>query len=366
MNVAHAVRLAVLAAQRKPDGLRYFVCLGTVPIALDATYSLGRNLSGVGVYSRRILFGLAEAHAGEDFLWCYRPHRFLRAYREKIPRNAVRRLLVGSPPGDLFHALNQRVDARARRTVCTFHDLFVLTGEYSSADFRARFAAQAREAAARSDAIIAVSEFTASQVCELLKFPRERIRVIPHGVELAESSGPRENLVLFVGAIQRRKNVARLVRAFETMPEGWRLALAGAPDGFGASEELDAVERSPRRGSIDLLGYVSRDVLEDLYQRARIFAFPSLDEGFGMPVLEAMAHGIPVVTSSRSALPEVAGDAALLVDPFHVDAIAEALVRLGEDETLRGELVRRGFERARGFTWESAVERTWRVYDEIK
>jgi len=338
-----------------------------VPIALDATYSLGRNLSGVGVYSREILFGLARAHPEEEFLWSYRPHRFPRSYRERIPKNAVRRLLIGAPPGELFHALNQRVDARAPRTVSTFHDLFVMTGDYSSPEFRARFTEQARRAAQLSDAIIAVSRFTASQIEELLKVPAERIRVIPHGVHIpAASNGPRENLVLFVGAIQRRKNVARLVKAFERLPADWRLALAGASNGYGAAEELHAIEESPRRGAIDVLGYVSSPDLERLYQRARIFAFPSLDEGFGMPVLEAMARGVPVMTSTSSALPEVAGDAALLVDPLQVDSIADALSRLVADDALQGDFARRGLERARQFSWTSAVERTWSVYHELR
>lgn len=298
-------------------------------IALDASYSLGPNLSGLGVYSRRILFGLADAHREEEFLYCYRPQRFLRSYRESLPANALRRLLIGAPPGDLFHALSQRVDARGRRTVCTFHDLFVMTGDYSTREFRDRFTAQARRAAELSDLIITVSRFTAIQVEQLLGVPASRIRVIPHGVDTAAPSDlPRENLVLFVGAIQRRKNIARLVRAFERLPKGWRLALAGAPDGFGAAEELHAVEQSPRREAIDVLGYVSLAELERLYQRARIFAFPSLDEGFGMPVLEAMAHGVPVITSNRSALPEVAGDAALLVDPADSDAISLSLIHI--------------------------------------
>ena len=317
------------------------------------------------MYSRRILFGLADAHREEEFLYCYRPQRFLRSYRESLPANALRRLLIGAPPGDLFHALSQRVDARGRRTVCTFHDLFVMTGDYSTREFRDRFTAQARRAAELSDLIITVSRFTAIQVEQLLGVPASRIRVIPHGVDTAAPSDlPRENLVLFVGAIQRRKNIARLVRAFERLPKGWRLALAGAPDGFGAAEELHAVEQSPRREAIDVLGYVSLAELERLYQRARIFAFPSLDEGFGMPVLEAMAHGVPVITSNRSALPEVAGDAALLVDPADSDAISRAMLNLTSDEALRDELARRGLERARQFTWDSAVERTWDVYQE--
>jgi glycosyltransferase involved in cell wall biosynthesis len=338
-----------------------------VPIALDATYSLGKNLSGVAVYSHETLYGLAQSHPGEEFLFCYRPHRFLASYREALPGNAVRRLLVGTPPGDIFHALNQRVDTKARRTVCTFHDLFVMTSEYSSPEFRARFSEQARQAAALSDVIIAVSKFTASQVESLLGVSAKRIRVIHHGVRPpAPSNSQREDLILFVGAIQKRKNVARLVKAFERLPKSWRLAVAGAPNGYGAAEELQAVEASPRRSDIDVLGYVSAETLASLYARARIFAFPSLDEGFGMPVLEAMSSGVPVVTSTCSALPEVAGDAAILVDPLDQDAIAEALLRVASDPALSADLVQRGIEHARQFTWQAAVEKTWQVYTEIR
>jgi len=342
-----------------------------VTIALDATYSLGRNLSGVGVYSREILFGLARAHPETTFRFCYRSHRFLRSFRETLPRNAWRSLLMSVPPGNLFHALNQRVDfprgSGPERVVSTFHDLFVMTGDYSSPEFRARFTEQARSAADRSDAVIAVSQFTASQVETLLKVDHSRIFVIPHGVHPPpEMLVERENMVLFVGAIQRRKNVARLVRAFEKMPGDWKLMLAGASDGYGAAEELQAVHDSPRRSSIELLGYVPDAELHRLYSRARIFAFPSLDEGFGMPVLDAMAHGVPVIASQSSALPEVAGDAALLVDPMDSDALADALSRLATNPDLRDDLARRGLERAREFTWESAVERTWSVYNELK
>jgi glycosyltransferase involved in cell wall biosynthesis len=343
-----------------------------VTIALDATYSLGRNLSGVGVYSREILFGLARIHPEAQFDFCYRPHRLLRSFRETLPPNSSRSLLRGTPPGDLFHALNQRVDFDPRsyrpgRIVSTFHDLFVMTGDYSSPEFRARFTDQARNAAERSDVVIAVSQFTASQVETLLKVDRSRVFVIPHGVHPPlDMPVEREKIVLFVGAIQRRKNVARLVRAFEKMPGDWKLVLAGASDGYGAAEELQAVHHSPRRASIDLLGYVSDTKLDRLYRRARIFAFPSLDEGFGMPVLDAMTHGVPVIASESSALPEVAGDAALLVDPRDSDALADALSRLAANPDLCDDLARRGLERARAFTWKSAVERTWSVYNEVR
>ncbi len=331
-------------------------------IALDATYSLGKHISGVGVYSREMLFGLANYHPEEKFRFYYRPHRFLRSLQDTLPRNASRRLLRGAPSGDLFHALNQRVDARAKRTVCTFHDLFVMTGDYSSPDFRARFTAQARDAAGRSDLIVAVSNFTAAQIEQLLGVERSRIRVIHHGVR-ASTITTKQNIVLSVGAIQRRKNVASLVKAFELLPDSWRLALAGAPDGFGAAEELRAVEESPTRARIDVLGYVSAAQLDSLYSSASIFAFPSLDEGFGMPILEAMAHGAAVLTSNCSAMPEVAGDAALLVNPRE---IGDALLRLACDEPLREDLTRRGLERIKQFTWDSAVEKTWAAYDELR
>jgi len=343
-----------------------------VRIALDATYSLDRNPTGVGVYSREILFGLARSHPQDGFLFCYRAHRWWRSFRDPLPRNAARRVLSGAPKAHLFHALNQRVDAPARRTVTTFHDLFVITGEYSTPEFRERFIEQARQAARRSDLIIAVSRFTADQVEEFLGVEPSRIRVIPHGVHVhsegqsaSRQNTSRQDLVLCVGAIQRRKNVARLVRAFERMPASWRLALAGAADGFGAAEELQAVERSPRKGDIDVLGYVTQAELEALYRRARIFAFPSLDEGFGMPVLDAMAHSVPVITSRRSALPEVAGDAALFVNPEDPEEIAAALVRLASDEALGDDLVRRGRERAVHYSWDAALARTWDVYREL-
>ena len=320
------------------------------------------------MYSREMMFGLARAHPGQRFRFYYRPHRLFKSFSDKLPSNASRRLLVGAPRADLFHALNQRVDAPARRTVSTFHDLFVMSGDYSSPDFRARFTEQARLAAKNSDAIIAVSQFTASQVEEHLGVEPSRIHVVPHGVHMptdAPGASSRDNLVLFVGVIQRRKNVARLVKAFERLPAGWRLALAGASRGYGAAEELRAVEDSPRRQDIDLLGHLSSEQLSALYARASIFAFPSLDEGFGMPVLEAMAHGVPVITSRTSAMPEVAGDAALQVDPLNVDELAYALSRLASDQSLREDLIARGRTRALRFTWESAVAQTWAVYEKV-
>jgi glycosyltransferase involved in cell wall biosynthesis len=333
-------------------------------IALDATYSVGSSLSGVGVYSREILAGLAAAHPETRFRFCYRPHRFLRA--EGLPANARRSLLLGSHAADLFHGLNQRLPRiRRGKAIATFHDLFVMTGEYSTPEFRARFTAQAREAADRADAIVAVSAFTARQVVELLGVEPSRVHVVHHGVRrLAAPPMVRENVVLNVGAIQTRKNIAGLVEAFETLDGSWRLVLAGS-FGHGAESIQARIERSPARSRIVVAGYVSAVELAQWYARASIFAFPSLDEGFGFPVLEAMAAGVPVVTSTSSALPEVAGNAALLVDPRDSRALAQALQRLVQDPELRQELVRLGEQRVLEFSWDRAVTKTWTVYEKV-
>ncbi len=338
-------------------------------LALDATYAYSPELTGVGVYSRRLIDGLAARHPEAILYECLRWKSFWRAPSATAP-NVWRRLLQSPLPiygADLFHALNQRIDRRpARRVVATFHDLFVMTADYSTPEFRERFAKQAKTAAALADVVIAVSAFTADQVENLLGVPRSRIRIIGHGADLPPlSAQPRENIILTVGAIQKRKNTLRLIRAFERLPSDWALLLAGPSSGYGAEEVSDYLKRSPARDRVQTLGYVSAPMLEKLYWRASVFAFPSLDEGFGIPVLEAMAHGVPVVTSSVSALPEVAGDAALLVDPSDTEAIAEALTRLTSDSVLAASLSEKGRARAANLSWANAVKATDEVYREL-
>jgi glycosyltransferase involved in cell wall biosynthesis len=338
-------------------------------IALDATYSLGNNLSGVGVYSREILNGLAAAEPGATWDWFYRSQRYWRARRLPKPPHVTRRMLLdnwGNRSAGIFHGLNQRLPRRRfRRQIATFHDLFVLSGEYSTAQFRERFAAQAREAAAAADLVIAVSTFTAAQVESYLKVPPSRIRVIHHGVIPRRIPRlPREKVVLCVGAIQRRKNQATLVRAFEAMAPDWTLVLAGS-HGFDAEAILQEAAQSPAAPRIRITGYLTEEEIAAWYGRASIFAFPSFDEGFGMPVLEAMAAGVPVISGNGSALPEVCGEAAELVNPASQEELESALCRLANDETHRNRLVARGLRQAELFNWEKAVAATLSVYREL-
>jgi glycosyltransferase involved in cell wall biosynthesis len=342
-----------------------------VRIALDATYSVDPHPSGIAVYSEELLRGLAALHLEDEFLHCYRPKQWRKRRSMHFP-NVRSRLLqwpLPLPSPVLFHALNQRVDWRpAPVVVSTFHDLFVISAEYSTREFRLRFTEQAKRAANNSDLIIAVSQYTAKQVQDLLNVPSSRIRVVPHGIHQLSLDLPvqREEVILFVGTLQLRKNVIRLVEAFEQayLPP-WRLILAGAPGGYGGSEIAERIANSRYRDKIEVTGYVTREELEKLYGRASIFAFPSLDEGFGIPVLEAMAHGVPVLTSNRPALAEIAADAAILADPLQTDAMAAQLRNLMQDSGLREELRVKGIAQARQFSWARTVRETYAVYQEL-
>jgi len=339
-------------------------------IALDATYSLGQSLSGVGVYSREILNGLAATDFAEGWDWFYRSQRYLRAHLQKLPRHVRIRRLSGNK-GDrtapLFHGLNQRLpELRFRYQIATFHDLFVLSGDYSTSEFRERFASQARAAAAAADIVVAVSAFTALQVENYLNVPASRIRVIHHGVlpRPVQPAAPREKIVLCVGALQKRKNQTALIRAFRAAPPDWTLVLAGS-HGYEAEAVLREAANSSAHARIHITGYISDSAIARWYARAAIFAFPSLDEGFGMPALEAMAAGVPVIAGNRSSLPEICGNAALLVDPASDEQLAYAVNLLADNDDLRMAMVTAGKAHAARFRWQDAVEKTLAVYKEL-
>ena len=186
-------------------------------------------------------------------------------------------------------------------------------------------------------------------------------RVDPAPVRARYGLAP--DYLLHVGTLQPRKNLARLMEAAASLRARWpelQLVLAGQP-GWQAGPIL--AQARAHSDSVRLLDYVPDDDLPGLYSGARAFVFPSLYEGFGFPVLEAMACGTPVVCSNTSSLPEVAGEAALLMDPEDTAALAGAIGRLLEDTALRENLIARGLEQARKFSWERAAQETLAVLD---
>jgi glycosyltransferase involved in cell wall biosynthesis len=149
-------------------------------------------------------------------------------------------------------------------------------------------------------------------------------------------------------------------RLLERQPRHWDLVLAGA-EGWESSALRQLVAELKLTKRVHFPGYIADEALPALYYGARLFCFPSLFEGFGLPVLEAQAHGVPVMTANNSALPEIAGDAALLVDPTDVDAIADAMLQLSQDEALRQRLITAGYENVKRFSWEKAAQETLAV-----
>jgi glycosyltransferase involved in cell wall biosynthesis len=230
------------------------------------------------------------------------------------------------------------------------------------------------------DQVITVSAHARSELAQFLPPPASTAAVVPNGLDrqfhplpqeqaraVAARCGLRGRFVLGVGARQARKNHARLIEAFArvraalpSMPD-LQLAMAG-PTQWRGAELAERIDSLGLRGAVVDLGYVPDADLPALYTAATAFAFPSLYEGFGLPVLEAMACGTPVVTSNTTSLPEVAGDAALLVNPCDADAIAHALRRLLTDGPLRQDLRTRGLARAARFTWDRTARETVAVY----
>jgi glycosyltransferase involved in cell wall biosynthesis len=266
--------------------------------------------------------------------------------------------------------------------VATIHDLapFRVADKY---DWKRMFYGRvvARQLAPRQDEVIAISENTARDIMTYFKLPRQRVTVVHNGLEhgrffpgdrvqakmtAANQYGLDKPFFLYVARLEHpAKNHVRLLEAFEAFKAAtrsdWQLAFGGS-DWHGAEVIHEARRKSPFAADIRCLGFVPDSALPDLYRAAEVFVYPSLFEGFGMPVLEAMAAGVPVVTSNRSALPEVAGHAALLVDPDDTQAIGNALGELTLNHDLCRELTRRGTARAQEFTWEKAVRETWEVY----
>ncbi|MCK4471392.1 MAG: glycosyltransferase family 4 protein [Anaerolineae bacterium] len=263
--------------------------------------------------------------------------------------------------------------------VITIHDLsFIRFPTLFRPANRLYLTVLTRLSARRARRLIAVSAHTAAETTRLLGVPSERIDVVYHGVDPAfhplpadevtvfrQRRGLPERFVLCVGTLEPRKNQTRLVEAFARIHDGQvKLVLVGGK-GWLYDELFTRVEALGLSKEIIFPGYVMNDELPLWYNAATILAYPSLYEGFGMPVLEAQACGTPVLTSNVSSLPEAAGDAASMVDPYDVEALAAELDRLLTDKPLRHELRKRGLAHASQFTWPLMAQETADVYRRV-
>lgn len=375
-------------------------------VAIDARPALDPRRTGVGHYTEQLVRHLPRADPDDAFVAWYlharglfRPRSFFAEaaapnlvekasrFPARIFQPAAWRLGVPRVEWliefDLFLATNFLAPATAhpRRVIPIVHDLafrrFPETAPHIDARWRRRFA----EALGNAPAIIVPSRSVASDLREAFGATGDRVHVVHHGVDADAFAPVRQSAVdavrarfgiagpyvLFVGGIEPRKNLEQLVRAFARIDSpGVSLVLAGGPVRWfpQAAERLEAsVELLPSavQRRIIRTGYVDDQDKIALLSGATVMAYPSLYEGFGFPILEGFAAGIPVLTSNVSSLPEVAGEAAVLVDPTDADAIASALMELLSDEDLRAVLSAAGVARAARFTWEATARATANV-----
>lgn len=361
-------------------------------VAIDYTPALAQG-GGIGRYTRELVRALAGQDVctsyrlfvagrrldalpgtpGVNFTWAAArldPAWFARLWhRLGVPLHIER----WTGPVDLLHAPDFTLPPvkPGTRTLLTVHDLsFIRAPDAAPPRLRAYLGRVVPRSVEQADHVLADSEATRQDLIDLYGTPDEKVSVVYSGVDAR--FGPVEDagairavraaygigdgpFIFSVGTVQPRKNYARLAEALHRLDRpDLSLVIAG---GEGWLEDdlyarIDALGLGER---VRFIGFAADDDLPALYSAACVFAFPSLYEGFGLPPLEAMACGTPVVASNVSSVPEVVGEAGLLVDPLDVDALADALARALDDEALRADLIEKGRERAAEFTWERAA-----------
>jgi glycosyltransferase involved in cell wall biosynthesis len=254
--------------------------------------------------------------------------------------------------------------------VVTLHDLnFLLHPEWYSWKLRLVFAMFSLPGVRRADRVVTISHYVEKQIAETLKIPASRLRMVHNGVKTLAapaSAGP-PPYVLCVGSLQPHKNLARIIRAFQQARANHpalELRIVGRPQSqFTADPDLPGLLESP---GVRTLGYLSDAELAAAYRDAAVFCYPSIEEGFGLPMLEAMTLGAPVITSNTSCLPEIGGDAALYVDPFSVEEIAGRIREaLAWTPARREAVIARGYARAAEFSWKAAASKYLAIYHEL-
>ncbi|HVF26994.1 MAG TPA: glycosyltransferase family 1 protein [Pyrinomonadaceae bacterium] len=367
-------------------------------IAIDA-HSVGSRLAGNETYAVNLIEALAEVDSTNRYTLYVTKREAVERYAGRWPNVGVRLTLPHTPlvrvpvtlvaelrrrPVDLLHVQYTAPPFAPCPVVATVHDI---SFEHLPETFKRRSRAQlrltVRRTARRAAHVITPSEYTRRDIINAYGLDPARVCVIPLAaaphfapVENAEEiarvrhqCGIEREYILAVGSIQPRKNLARLIRAYAGLRRERpqvklpQLVLVGKR-AWLYGETLRAIEDEGIAERTRVTGYVSEADLPALYSGAMCFVYPSIFEGFGLPPLEAMCCGTPVITGDRTSLPEVVGDAAMTVNPFDERALAVALARLIDDSELRAELRAEGLKRAAMFSWRRAARQTLKVYEQ--
>lgn len=287
---------------------------------------------------------------------------------------------------DIYHSFDIRIPHKVKgKIIITIHDLIpFLFPEYMNNIDKNKFLKYINNNVQRADLIITVSEYSKKEILKYLDTSKDKIRIVSPGINLDKYSknyfeernkikvkyNLSENFILFLGALEPKKNIINIIKGFERYKENIndkeiKLVIAGGK-GWKYEEIFTYYEKSKIKKEIIFLGYIDEEDKIPLYKLSKLFIFPSLYEGFGMPVLEAMAAGTPVITSNVSSLPEVAGKGAILINPYSVEEIAEGINKIinGDKEFIEN-LITQGKEQAKKYTWEKSVEKLEKIYEEL-
>jgi glycosyltransferase involved in cell wall biosynthesis len=269
---------------------------------------------------------------------------------------------------DVLHSPDFIAQHGRYKKVITIHDLYFLEHPEVMQAAARRYYGRIAWSAGIADAIIAVSDFTRREIARLLPdVPASKVTVIAEAaanqLPVSALETPVENLqyALFVGTFEPRKNLVTLLRAMKELPPDVRLMVVGE-SGWGATTPARVAQELGLKDRVTFAGRVSDAELDQYYRGARLLVMPSLSEGFGLPVLEAMTRGVPVVCSNAGSLLEIAGDAALMHDPLDAAALARLIGVVWGSGAVRMDYGRRGMQRAECFSWAGAAQATWRVY----
>ncbi len=360
-----------------------------IKIGMNIQASKGRT-TGLGVYTANLTRSLAEeSQNGFQFQFYDKQiEQDLNTFHRLLWENVELLRLARRDRIDILHAPAFAPPfSRTFKVVVTVHDLIgMFFPNQLSWPSRFYWGKWLPHCVKRASAIIAVSENTKRDLVNYLKIPEKNIHVIyPSGHESFLPTADRkevsrmkarfrirEKYFLFVGTIEPRKNLVRVVEAFARFLKrtkqdlSYQLVVVGIKE-YAHGRSFKSLVGQSAAGLEDVIytGYVSNENLNLLYCGAEAFIFPSLYEGFGIPVLEAMACGVPVLTSNLSSIPEVAGDAALYVDPTAVEKITDGMIELVQDARLRRNLIEKGFERVKRFSWKETARQTLGVYEAL-
>ena len=368
-------------------------------ISLEVQWAVGKK-TGVGWYIFNIVKGLVQNNKNDytaEFINFMNRHNVKEQinYDVKIKQNKFipykvydiltqklkisHNFLLGTK-SDIYHFFNFTIPKNIKgKVIITIYDTVFFSAPETMGDMKA--ISEYKYAAERSDLIITISESAKSDIIKHFNVDEKKIQIVTPGIDLQKYSynytdielenvrkkyDLPQNYILYLGTIEPRKNIERIVKAFKNykkeVKDDLKLVIVGNK-GWKYDNIMKLIESMGT--DIIITGYIDEEDKIPIYKLAQFFTFPSLYEGFGMPVLEAMAAGVPVVTSNVSSLPEVAGDAAILVNPLNEDEIFEAYKKIRNDSNYREEMILKGYEQAKKYQWKYSAKKLEEIYDKI-